>query len=220
VPQRNVSVRFTAEIQGFKAAMAEAAAATEKTKKATEDAGKTADTHLGKLVQSATKYKDAWEQTGAGLLGFGAAAVAGVGLAVKTYADFDRAMSSIDAATHETAGNMQLLRNAAVEAGADTAFSAQEAAQGIEELAKAGVSTKDILSGAFPEPCRLLRLVLWVLVSPRKSLLLPWCSLSCLVTRFLMLRICWRLVLVRRRVQSKTLAWRSTSRAWWPRLLV
>ncbi|WP_159632218.1 phage tail tape measure protein [Arthrobacter sp. 8AJ] len=127
--------------------MAEAAAATEKTKKATEDAGKAADTHMGKLVQSATKNRDAWEQTGAGLLGFGAAAVAAVGLAVKTYADFDKSMSSVDAATHETAGNMQLLRNAAVEAGADTSFSAQEAAQGIEELAKAGVATKDILSG-------------------------------------------------------------------------
>ncbi|KIC66311.1 hypothetical protein [Pseudarthrobacter phenanthrenivorans] len=76
--QRNVAVRFTAEIQGFKAAMAEAAAATEKTKKATEDAGKTADTHMGKLVQSATQNRDAWEQTGAVVAGFGAATVAGV----------------------------------------------------------------------------------------------------------------------------------------------
>jgi TP901 family phage tail tape measure protein len=56
-------------------------------------------------------------------------------------------MSSVQAATHETTGNMALLRDAAVAAGADTAFSAQEAAQGIEELAKAGVSTKDILGG-------------------------------------------------------------------------
>jgi TP901 family phage tail tape measure protein len=42
---------------------------------------------------------------------------------------------------------MDVLREAAIEAGADTAFSATEAAQGIEELAKAGVSTTDILNG-------------------------------------------------------------------------
>ena len=159
--ERRVKVIFNAEIQGFKAAMAEAAAATDKTAKSAESAGKSADTHLGKLVQSATKNRDAWEQTGGALLGFGAATVAGVGLAVKSYADFDKQMSSVRAATHETAGNMDLLRDAAVSAGADTAFSAVEAAQGIEELAKAGVSTKDILGGGL--------LVLWVLVRLRRS---------------------------------------------------
>lgn len=144
---RRVKVTFSAEIQGFKSAMEEAARATEKTKKATEDAGKAADTHLGKMVQSATKNSDAWERTGAVTAGAGAAMVAGVGLAIKSYADFDKQMSSVQAATHETAGNMTQLRDAAVKAGADTAFSAVEAAQGIEELAKAGVSTKDIMGG-------------------------------------------------------------------------
>lgn len=56
-------------------------------------------------------------------------------------------MAEVRASTHETAGNMDLLREAAINAGADTSFSAKEAAQGIDELAKAGVSTKDILSG-------------------------------------------------------------------------
>ena len=144
---RRVKVTFSAEIQGFKSAMEEAARATEKTKKATEDAGKAADTHLGKMVQSATKNSDAWERTGAVTAGAGAAMVAGVGLAIKSYADFDKQMSSVQAATHATAGDMTQLRDAAVKAGADTAFSAVEAAQGIEELAKAGVSTKDIMGG-------------------------------------------------------------------------
>ncbi len=144
---RRVKVVFSAEIQGFKQAMDEAAKATEKTKKASEESSKAADTHLGKLVQSATKNSDAWERTGVVTAGAGAAMVAGVGLAVKSFADFDKQMSSVDAATHESASNMTLLRDAAVKAGADTAFSAVEAAQGIEELAKAGVSTKDILAG-------------------------------------------------------------------------
>lgn len=145
--ERRVSVRFSAEIQGFKSAMEEAARATEKVKKSSEDAGKAADTHLGRMVQSATKNSDAWERTGAVTAGAGAAMVAGVGLAIKSYADFDKQMSSVRAATHATAGDMNQLRDAAVKAGADTAFSAVEAAQGIEELAKAGVSTKDIMGG-------------------------------------------------------------------------
>lgn len=145
--ERRVSVKFSAEIQGFKSAMEEAARSTEKVKKSSEDSSKAADTFLGKMVQSATKNSDAWERTGAVTAGAGAAVVAGVGLAIKSYADFDKQMSSVQAATHETAGNMTQLRDAAVKAGADTAFSAVEAAQGIEELAKAGVSTKDIMGG-------------------------------------------------------------------------
>ena len=144
---RRVKVVFSAEVQGFKSAMEEAARATEKAKKSSEDAGKAADTHLGRMVQSATKNSDAWERSGAAVAGAGAVITAGVGLAVKSFADFDKQMSSVDAATHESASNMALLRDAAVKAGADTAFSAVEAAKGIEELAKAGVSTKDILAG-------------------------------------------------------------------------
>ena len=144
---RRVKVVFSAEVQGFKSAMEEAARATEKAKKSSEDAGKAADTHLGRMVQSATKNSEAWERSGAAVAGAGAIITAGVGLAVKSFADFDKQMSSVDAATHESAANMQLLRDAAVKAGADTSFSAVEAAKGIEELAKAGVSTKDILAG-------------------------------------------------------------------------
>lgn len=145
--ERRVSVKFSAEIQGFKAAMAEAAAATQKTKKASEEAGKAADTHLGRLVQSATKNRDAWEQTGTTMLGFGVAALAGVGMAVKSFAEFDKQMSSVQAATHASGAEMAQFRDLAVSAGAETSFSAKEAAQGIEELAKAGVSTKDIIGG-------------------------------------------------------------------------
>ncbi len=77
----------------------------------------------------------------------GAGLLAGVGVAVKSFMEFDSAMSEVQASTHETAGNMELLREAAINAGADTAFSAAEAAGAIDELAKAGVSTKDILGG-------------------------------------------------------------------------
>jgi TP901 family phage tail tape measure protein len=78
---------------------------------------------------------------------FGLAAAAGIAAVVTTTAKFDQAMSSVKAATHETAGNMDELRKAALKAGADTVFSATESANAIEAMAKAGVSTKDILAG-------------------------------------------------------------------------
>jgi TP901 family phage tail tape measure protein len=151
---RRVKVTFSAEIQNFVAAMKAASRATEETKKASEGAGLAQEQAGKKSVDAAKaaeaaakKHKDAVENVGQVAGVAGAAVVAGVALAVKSYADFDKQMAAVDAATHETAGNMQLLRDAAVEAGADTAFSASEAAQGIEEMAKAGVSTRDILGG-------------------------------------------------------------------------
>lgn len=145
--ERRVKVVFSAEIQNFKASMDAAAQATEKTKKASEEAGKATEVASKASAEAAKNHREALDNVGQAALVGGAAVVAGVGLAVKAYADFDKQMSSVDAATHETAGNMDLLRQAAVDAGADTAFSAVEAAKGIEEMAKAGVSTKDILGG-------------------------------------------------------------------------
>jgi len=154
VAERRVKVVFAAEVQNFKAGMAEAAAATEKAKKASEDAGKAQEVAgqqsaeaSNRATESAAKQADAVQNVGTVSMAAGALTLAGVGLAVKSYADFDKQMSSVDAATHETTGNMALLRQAAIDAGADTAFSAGDAARGIEEMAKAGVSTADILGG-------------------------------------------------------------------------
>ena len=99
------------------------------------------------LSKQARKSQTDWDGVGRGLIAVGAAAGVGLGAAVKNFADFDKAMSNVKAATHETAGNMAELRQAALDAGRDTAFSATEAAAGIENLAKAGVSTTDILGG-------------------------------------------------------------------------
>lgn len=79
--------------------------------------------------------------------GIGLAAVAGAGLVVKTFMDFDQAMSNVAATGEDARGSITALREAAIQAGADTAFSATEAAGAIEELAKAGLSAGDILNG-------------------------------------------------------------------------
>lgn len=124
-----------------------AAVAGETQEKAAREAAIAAEEAAKVQAAAAKKHQESLALVGRAAAIGGAAVLAGVGMAVKSYADFDKAMSSVDAATHETTGNMALLREAAVKAGADTAFSAGEAARGIEELAKAGVSTKEILAG-------------------------------------------------------------------------
>ncbi|MGV0109839.1 phage tail tape measure protein [Arthrobacter sp. CP30] len=130
---RSVIVRLQAEVGQYIANMQKAAQSTEQLAK--------------RAVRSGQEQRQALDQVGQAATVAGAVTLAGVGLAVKTYADFDKQMSKVGAATHETEENMAALGDAAVRAGAETAFSAEEAAKGIEEMAKAGVSTKDILGG-------------------------------------------------------------------------
>ncbi|AUD95316.1 putative phage tail protein [Bifidobacterium breve] len=56
-------------------------------------------------------------------------------------------MSTVQANTGASADEMAQLRQAAIDAGADTIYSATESADAINELGKAGLSTSDILSG-------------------------------------------------------------------------
>ena len=133
---KQVKVRLVADVQSYLAGMKEAQRATLETAQASEGA-----------AQLAQQWGAAASMVGGQLMVVGAAATAGVGLAVNAYAKFDEAMSSVQAATHASAQDMELLTAAARDAGAGTAFSATEAAAGIEELAKAGVSTADILAG-------------------------------------------------------------------------
>lgn len=82
----------------------------------------------------------------------GAAAVAAGGVLiaknlVKTAATYEYEMSRIKAVTKATEAEMATMSDVALKLGKDTVFSAGEAAQGMNELAKAGVSVADILGG-------------------------------------------------------------------------
>ena len=113
-------------------------------------AGASVKDAAGKMVaadKDGAKFRAGLDTLGGAAGKVGLAAGVGLGAAVFAAAKFDSAMSKVQAATHETSANMDLLRDAALEAGAKTAFSATEAAAGIEELSKAGVSTKDVLAG-------------------------------------------------------------------------
>jgi TP901 family phage tail tape measure protein len=103
---------------------------------------------LSKTVDESTgRQRQAFDRLGRITTVAAVGMVGAFGLAVKATMDFDKQMSSVQAAAGATGGELQKLRTAAIQAGKDTAFSAREAAQGEEELAKAGVSTRDILGG-------------------------------------------------------------------------
>ncbi|MDT0211245.1 phage tail tape measure protein [Curtobacterium sp. BRD11] len=129
---RTTKVALVAEVSQYLSGMQ---AASQKTRE------------LGSETEKLGQKREAFEGLGRAGIAFGAVAAAAVGLAVAKYAEFDAAMSSVQAATHSSTAEMNLLRDAAIEAGASTVFTATEAANAIEELAKAGVSTNDILGG-------------------------------------------------------------------------
>lgn len=76
------------------------------------------------------------------------ALAAGFAASVTAASGFEAQMSAISAVSGATAGEMQQLTAIALELGKTTSFSASEAANGIEELIKAGVSIQDVMGGA------------------------------------------------------------------------
>jgi len=125
VATRSVSVRYSASVGQLVSELNRAAQANADLADSAEDAGKKID----KMALA------------------GSAIAFGLGIAVAKFAEFDAAMSGAQAASKATGTELNNMRDAAVKAGADTQYSATEAANAITELSKAGVSTADILSG-------------------------------------------------------------------------
>lgn len=126
---RNITVRLLADTSNFTAGMAKVSGESQKTATTMEAAG-------GKTKLITT-----------GIAAAGIAATALGVAAIKMAADFDASMSTVQANTGASADEMNQLRQAAIDAGADTIYSATESADAINELGKAGLSTSDILSG-------------------------------------------------------------------------
>ena len=128
--EKVVSVALQAKVQGFVSGM-------QKAKASVDDLTKAAAPNK---AQAFEKLADK-----AALAGIGVATA--VGVAVKRFADFDQAMSAVKANSGATGAELDALRASALKLGADSQFSATEAAQGINELAKAGVEAGDVLGG-------------------------------------------------------------------------
>src|SRR5688572_235585 len=102
---------------------------------------------VGTQAEKLAQQRQAFNMLGTAGVAMGAAIAAGIGVAVSRFAEFDQAMSFVAATGEDARGSLDALRQAALDAGADTVFSATEAANAIEEMAKAGLSAKDILGG-------------------------------------------------------------------------
>lgn len=100
---------------------------------------------LGKKAGESGK---SWDKASKLMLGAGLAIAGGFALSVKSAADFEQGLANIRAVTGATTSDIEAVRKKALQLGADTKFSAGEAAGAIEELAKAGISLPDILNGA------------------------------------------------------------------------
>lgn len=99
---------------------------------------------FGKVGQ---QVQDAATQIGLAFGGVSLAIGGGLAATVKKAADFEQGLSNIKAVSGATAQEMENLKELALQMGADTKYSATEAAVGIEELVKAGVSMTDIING-------------------------------------------------------------------------
>lgn len=137
---RTVKVTLNAQVSNYLANMEAAAKGTKKVEQSLE-AQKAAS------IAAAKAQGEAWTSLGQIGVRMGLVLAAGIAVAIARFAQFDQAMSQVKAATQETAENMDLLRDAAIEAGASTVFTATEAANAIEELGKAGLTTSEILEG-------------------------------------------------------------------------
>ena len=118
-----LKARLTADTGQFQASMAAAGKSSSK-----------AETSVGGLGKSIVK-------TTAAFAGVASVAV-GVKYAAKTLMDFESAMSGVQAATKANARDMGIMRKAAIELGAKTGMGATEAAKGLTELAKGGLTAK------------------------------------------------------------------------------
>ena len=129
----NIMVRLTANISDYSAKMQTAAAQTDKLA-----------TTIVKPTNRARQFETAATKAG---MAVGAMSLAFGVSAVKMFADFDEAMSEVKANTGATGDELESLKTAALDAGKSTVFNATESANAINELAKAGMSTADVLSG-------------------------------------------------------------------------
>lgn len=145
------ATKFASSVQASnKAAAASAQQVAESATRTGEAAERSAQrqvTAAASTAAAAERSKKQWRDVSTGAVIAGAVMVAAVGVVVKAYADFEKSMSNVKAATHASGDEMSRLRTLAIDAGVNTAYTAKEAAEGIAELAKAGVGVRDILGG-------------------------------------------------------------------------
>lgn len=129
-------VDIKADIKGFKDDMSKAATA-----------GVGEAKKISKELSNVTKVGENLSSVGSSLTKYVSLPLIGVGVAAsKVGMDFEAQMSRVKAISGATGEEFKALEKQAIDLGASTAFSANEAAEGMENLASAGFSTTEIIS--------------------------------------------------------------------------
>lgn len=108
-----------------------------------------AENQMQQMGNSANSLSKQMSLVQTAALAVGGAVVAGIGVSVKTAADFEEAMSKVKSISGATGQDFQDLQNVALKLGETTKYTATEAAQGLQYLAMAGFSVKDQI-GSLP----------------------------------------------------------------------
>jgi len=136
----NLAVKTTNDNSGLKAASADLDAL-----------GRSAATAGSGVEDFDKKQAAAAKNLSDGLVKASALASVGIlaigGMAIKTAADFEHSMSQVAAVSGATGAELTKLKDLGKDIGADTAFSARDAAAAMEELAAGGRSVTQILGG-------------------------------------------------------------------------
>lgn len=145
--EQSASLKVKQAEQGVIAARQKAKTATEALTKAVDEST-VSTSKLSKALAKVSEHEGNINtlSSSAGRLGLVLTAAAAASVTMAT--NFNKGMSNVKATGEDAAKNFDSLRQAAIDAGADTAYSATESAGAIEELSKAGVTAKDILGGA------------------------------------------------------------------------
>lgn len=141
---RTVLVRLGATATAFNAGMRSAARTASTTaaniRRSMNDASRRTASTMNRI---ATNQRTALKATRTGSL----ALIAAFGLAAGAAARFEKSMSAVKAVSGASGAELQRLRDAALEAGRTTQYSATQAADAEAELARAGIKTADIVGG-------------------------------------------------------------------------
>lgn len=98
-------------------------------------------------ASSLSRAASGFDLLGNKMLLIGGAAVAAFGYMVKSAAGFEQQMSRFEAVGNATEGQMDKIREKALQLGRDSAYGATEVVQAFSELAYAGASVHEIMSG-------------------------------------------------------------------------
>lgn len=162
VGPRDIGVSFKADITGYMSGLKTMSAGTKAfagdvnaALRMSDDAyikHHTTVTDTGQKVaarnkEQTQKIKQSLAQIGTASLAVGATAAVGFGYMIKQTAEFEKQMSYAGAAARASGSDLQQLKDRALEASKTSQFSATEIAKGMTELAKAGLTTQQIIGG-------------------------------------------------------------------------